>query len=243
MSGSSQAKGLLDRRRGAVARRGHRHGAGQHLVVPSRSRAAPSLMHGERKLYRFLAYISEACIGMRTGRLERAVDVHVVGRSRVRPAGSARTLPPDSAAMSTTIEPGFMRADHVAGDDHRRLLAGDGRGGDHHVGSRRRPWPSFSAWALLLVGELAGVAAGAVGRDAGIDELGAERLDLLPGLRHARRRPRPWRRGAWQVAIACRPATPAPMTSTWAGRMVPAAVGQHREELGASGRRRSAPHW
>ena len=40
-----------------------------------------------------------------------------------------------------------------------------------------------------------------------------------------------------EVAIACRPATPAPSTNTFAGAMVPAAVIMQREEL-ARGRRR-----
>ena len=45
-----------------------------------------------------------------------------------------------------------------------------------------------------------------------------------------------------QVAMACRPATPAPMTSTRAGRMVPAAV----VSIGKNLRHRAAairPHW
>ena len=50
------------------------------------------------------------------------------------PAATPSTLPPDSAARSTTTEPGFICSTIVGGDQQRRLPAGHGGGGDQRVG-------------------------------------------------------------------------------------------------------------
>ena len=108
-------------------------------------------------------------------------------------------------------------------DDLGRRAAGHGGGGDDDVDALQ-----VFAQALLLLGaffggELARVAAGARGRDAEVQELGAQRFDLLLHFRaHVEAFDRAPRRRA--VAMACRPATPAPTISTFEGRMVPAAV-------------------
>jgi hypothetical protein len=75
----------------------------------------------------------------------------------------------------------FHAADHVGGDDDRRFLAGNGGGGDDHIGHGRRPWPVSRPVRFLFGGQFAGIAADTVGGDAGVDELGAERFDLLAG--------------------------------------------------------------
>ena len=57
------------------------------------------------------------------------------------PATEPSTLPPDSAARSTTTEPGFICSTIARGDQQRRLPAGHGGGGDQRVGGgdvRRR---------------------------------------------------------------------------------------------------------
>ena len=83
---------------------------------------------------------------------------------------------------------------------------------------------------LLLRRQLARVAAlGLLAGHAEVDELRAEALDLLPHDRphveagHDRAEPA-------AVAIACSPATPAPSTSTFAGRDRAGRGHQHREE-------------
>jgi hypothetical protein len=108
------------------------------------------------------------------------VDVHVVGDDVFArlgqfavAAGFGGHVDDDGAVLHA--------ADHVAGNDDRRLLAGNGGGGDHHVGGGDGLGQLFGLGCFLLGGEFARVAAGAIGRHAGVDELGAERFDLLAG--------------------------------------------------------------
>ena len=61
------------------------------------------------------------------------------------------------------------------------LRPGHRGGGDHGVGGGDARIQRFLLLGLLLGGELAGIAAGAVGADPGLDELGAQRLHLFAG--------------------------------------------------------------
>ena len=103
-------------------------------------------------------------------------------RTTVWPASVSSQLPPVSAARSTITEPGFIRftASSMISSGARR--PGHGGGGDHavhpgdHVGER------LALALLLLLGQLAGVAAGVLGvlePDVELHELRAQRLDLL----------------------------------------------------------------
>jgi hypothetical protein len=90
-------------------------------------------------------------------------------------------LPPDSAAMSTMMAPYFMRLIMSV-----VMMIGAFLPGMAAVvmttSDMATALASFSVcWAFLFGGQVAGVTAGAVGRNAGIDELGAERFDLLTG--------------------------------------------------------------
>jgi hypothetical protein len=136
--------------------------AGAGMTSSSQSSAsAPSLMKGEMKLNRFLAYISEACTGMRLGMLVGPMDEHVVGdphllaghRAFDVAAGLGRHVDDDRARLHAR--------DHVGGDDARRLLARDGGGGDERVALATALAEALGLLGLLLVGELARVAAGA----------------------------------------------------------------------------------
>ena len=97
------------------------------------------------------------------------------------------------------------RLDHLLGDQHRRGAAGDQRGGDHDVGRghalgdldllpvepalRHRPGVAAHAFGrFLLLGGLVGH----------VDELGAQRLDLLLDAGPHVARPRSPRPGAWR---------------------------------------------
>ena len=74
--------------------------------------------------------------GHAAGEVRLAEDQHAVARARSRPASLSSQLPPCSAARSTITEPGAMRATISAVTSARRALAGNERGGDHHVGWR-----------------------------------------------------------------------------------------------------------
>ena len=135
-------------------------------------------------------------------------------------------LPPRSAARSTITEPGAIWLDHLGGDQHGRLLAGDHCGGDDDVALGDDPAQQL---ALALVEGLilgARVAAGVLGV-LGFDGSSTKRpprlwtCSLAAGRRSYAEVTAPSRRA---VAIAWSPATPAPMTSTRAGVIVPAAV-------------------
>ena len=135
-------------------------------------------------------------------RLGREVDDHRARPHRARPS---------SAVISTGAAP-----------------ARDQRGGDDDVGlGDVRARAARCSLAVRVLGELLGVAAASP--VAGRAERRARRTSRRatrpapspPGARRTPRRRAPSRRA---VAIACRPATPAPSTSTRAGAMVPAAV-------------------
>ena len=99
----------------------------------------------------------------------------------VSPARVSSQLPPVSAAMSTITAPGFMRA--TASLRMMRGAARPGTGGrrNHRVRGGDVLLEHFLLLRLLLGRELAGVAACALGADAGLDELRAQRLDLFAG--------------------------------------------------------------
>ena len=108
------------------------------------------------------------------------MDVHVVGDDVLARLGQLTV----AARLGGHVDDdgAILHApDHLPGNDDRRLLAGDGGGGDHHVGGRDRLGQLLGLRGLFLGRQLAGVAAGTVGGNAGIDELGTERLDLLTG--------------------------------------------------------------
>ena len=83
---------------------------------------------------------------VQAARVDRHLRRHVLRRPtpdarRCRtssPATDPSTLPPVSAARSTTTEPGLHRLDHRAGDQQRRRPAGHGRRGDDARRRRRR---------------------------------------------------------------------------------------------------------
>ena len=142
-------------------------------------------------------------------------------------------MPPVSAARSTITLPGFMPATIAALMIFGAGRPGHGRGADDDVDGLQVFAEAALLLGALLLGELARVAALARGADAEVEELAAERFDLLARLRahveafDLRAQPR-------AVAIACRPATPAPTTSTFDGRIVPAAVVSIGKKRGAS---------
>ena len=74
---------------------------------------------------------------------------------------------------------GLHALDRGARDDARRAASRHRRGGDDGIGDGDARVEHFLLLALLVLRELARIAAGALGRDAGVDELGAERLHLL----------------------------------------------------------------
>ena len=95
-------------------------------------------------------------------------------------------------------------------------------------------WPVFGLADLFLGGELAGVAAGAVGGNPGVDELGPQSSICSRAAARASWRPRPWRPGAcrwrWPAGRRRRPDDQHPGRADGAGRR-----GQHGKELGAAG--------
>ena len=119
------------------------------------------------------------------------------------------------------------RRDLRVADQARRRPARDQRGRDDDVLLGDMAGHQLGLRLLIFRRHLGRVAARALAFDAGDildeDRLGAERLDLLPvaertsvALTCAPSR--------LAVAIACRPATPTPITNTLAGLIVPAAV-------------------
>ena len=139
------------------------------------------------------------------------------------PASVSSQLPPWSAAMSTTTAPSAMPSTIEVETSTGALRPGTAA---VVMTTSERPTSSASAGALALEffgRELAGVAAGSLGRHAEVEERRAQALRLLlgrgphvVGLDHRAQAPR--RRDG------CRPATPTPITSTLAGGTVPAAV-------------------
>ena len=117
-----------------------------------------------------------------------------------------------------------MRSTALAGMSFGAGRPGNGRGRDHDVEVRNPLLERGLLLRLLLGRELARVAARRLlALDAEVEERRAEALDLLlhRGPTSNAETTAPSRRA---VAIACRPATPAPMTSARTGAIVPAAV-------------------
>ena len=78
--------------------------------------------------------------------------------------------------------PGFIASDRLGGHELRRRAAGHQRGGDDDVGARDLRRERVALRLLLLLGELARVAAGGLRVRAALDleELRAERLRPAP---------------------------------------------------------------
>ena len=171
------------------------------------------------------AYIWLACTGAADAK-SRGAAIDTPWRTAVSPGSLSSQFPPRSAARSTMTDPGRMPATAAA------VMS---------VGARR---PSTSAVVMATstfsqrLGQhlpltrverlrlLDGVAAG--GRAAFLaierDERGAPGSRLVRGPQDGRRRPERRRPRRLAVAMACKPATPAPRTSTRAAASVPAAV-------------------
>ena len=98
------------------------------------------------------------------------------------PATEPSTLPPVSAARSTTTEPGFIASTISRGHQHRRLPAGHGRGGDQGIGIGDVRREQLALPGRPVLGHLARVAARTFqGLEVELDGLGAHRADLLGG--------------------------------------------------------------
>ena len=131
------------------------------------------------------------------------------------PVRVSSQLPPRSAARSTMTEPG-PSGDHLLGDQHRRLLPGNHRGRDHNVALGNHLAQQF---ALALIERFVlrlGVAAGILSVfsfDRQFDESASQTLtcSLTAGRTSYADTTAPSLRA---VAMACSPATPAPITST-----------------------------
>ncbi len=91
-----------------------------------------------------------------------APDLGVADPHRLGRAAEPSTLPPVSAARSTTTDPGFICSTISRGDQQRRVPAGDGGGGDQHVGGGDVRRQQLALPLRAVLGHLAGVAAGAL---------------------------------------------------------------------------------
>ena len=167
---------------GAPARRRRPAAAAATCISPSLTPIAPRMdlvleVDVERRLARPCTSPRAGAAGCRVelARLARqparqigvADDRDAVTSRRPCPGSVSSQLPPCSAAMSTITEPGLHRRHQLGGDQLRRRLAGDQRGGDDDVDvlrllrrtaparppgslrsspwrSRRRPRPSSS---------------------------------------------------------------------------------------------------
>ena len=148
----------------------------------SSSSAPSSPLISSSRLATLRAYSCDACSAMLLGTLSgAAIDHGAVGRVGLpRPVSSQ--LPPASPARSTITLPGFMRVDGLRGDELRRRAAGHERGGDDDVGARDLRGERLALGLLLLLRQLARVAAGRlrVGRALDLQEPRAERLRPAP---------------------------------------------------------------
>ena len=119
-----------------------------------------------------------------------------------------------------------MPLHHFRGHQHRRFLARNHRRGDHHVAFRHHfpqqlPLPLVERF--ILRPRVAARVLRVLGLDRQLDESPAQALHLFlrrrPHVVRRSHRAQPPRRGD-----RLQPATPAPITSTRAGVIVPAAV-------------------
>src|SRR3546814_6205191 len=116
------------------------------------------------------------------GPVQRPGDADAVavdGLGRLRQLGDAaghRGQVDDHAA-------GLHASHHRCGNDLRRRAPGHRGGADDHVDALEVFAQPALLLGALLVGELARIAALARGADAKVEELAAQRLDLLPRLR------------------------------------------------------------
>ena len=163
-------------------------------------------------------------LGHLGGQVERRDDRHVVHDGRPRPALVSSQLPPVSPARSMITLPGLIPSTASAVTSLRRRAPGDQRRRDHDVEALDRVGQRLLLGSLLLVGQLARVAALAGGLDPEVEPRRAERTDLLgdlgPHVVAGRLRAEPPRRRERLQARRRR----APSTSTFAGGIVPAAV-------------------
>ena len=123
----------------------------------------------------------EACSGMCAGRFSGETIV-TSWRTTVWPGSVSSQLPPVSPARSTITLPAFMPSTASARDELRRRAAGDERRRDDDVEALDRVGQRLLLLGALLGGQLARVAALAGGLEAEVEELRAERLDLLGDL-------------------------------------------------------------
>ena len=198
-------------------------GAGDHLVVEVELELA-LVDHQPQQRLDVAGVELRGVLGHRRGHVQRGDDLDVVAQDGL-PGSESSQLPPVSAARSTITEPGFISFTACSVTRIGARPPGHGRGRDHDVGLADRLGHQLLLLCLLLGRELLGVAARRprVAAEVELQELGAQRLDLLLDRRAdvESLTTAPSRRA---VAIACSPATPAPSTSTVAGRIVPAAV-------------------
>ena len=145
------------------------------------SSSSPSLTISSSSDWTLRAYSDEAWSGIVDARLAGPTIV-TSSLTTVWPGSVSSQLPPVSAARSTITEPGFMflTACSVTSSGARR--PGHGGGRDDRVHLADLLGEQLALLLLLLLGQLAGVAAGGLGvleAHVELEEAGAERLDLL----------------------------------------------------------------
>ena len=145
------------------------------------SLSSPSSTISSSSDWTLRAYSDEAWSGIVDGRLSGPTIV-TSSLTTVWPGSVSSQLPPVSAARSTITEPGFMFLTACSVTSSGARPAGHGGGGDHGVHLADLLGEQLALLLLLLVGELARVAAGGLGvleAHVELEEAGAERLDLL----------------------------------------------------------------
>ena len=120
-------------------------------------------------------------LGHRRRQVQRRDDRHVVLDDDLAGLGQLAV----AARLAGEVDDhraGLHALDRLGGDQPRRRAAGHERGGDDDVEALDRVGQRLLLLGLLLVGELARVAALAGRLDPEVEPLGAERLDLLGDL-------------------------------------------------------------
>ena len=165
-----------------------------------------------------------------------------LGVTIVSPATVNAQLPPASAARSTIDASRLHRRDGRFADQDRRFASGNERGGDRRRRWRRSARPSTHVAALAVRASAPSHSRRRLRRRrrdrtpktsrraTGLCSLTAARTSYPLTTAPNRR----------AVAMACKPATPAPRTSTLAGGIVPAAVVSIGKNFGSSDAAQSA---